>query len=103
MEIVAEGKGSEVRLVAAYDDDPDAFYPAEATFEDAMRDLSRIVEQLERGELPLEQSIALFEQGIKLAQSSQQKIDSAQQRIDELLSVDAEGKPKTKPFPTDHE
>ena len=74
---------------------------AEPTFEDAMRDLSRIVEQLERGELPLEQSIALFEQGIKLAQSSQKQIDSAQKRIDELLSVDADGKAKTKPFPID--
>jgi exodeoxyribonuclease VII small subunit len=73
---------------------------AEPTFEEAMRDLSRIVEQLERGELPLEQSIALFEQGIKLAQSSQKQIDLAQKRIDELLSIDADGKPQTRPFQT---
>ncbi len=73
----------------------------EPSFEDAMRELTRIVEHLERGDLPLEQSIALFEQGIKLAQSSQKQIDLAQKRIDELLSVDADGKAKTKPFRTD--
>ncbi len=66
-----------------------------------MNELTRIVLHLERGDLPLEQSIALFEQGIKLAQSSQSQIDLAQKRIDELLSVNSDGKPKTKPFRTD--
>jgi len=34
MEVVADGKAFDVRLVTVYDDDPDAFYPAEATLDD---------------------------------------------------------------------
>jgi exodeoxyribonuclease VII small subunit len=69
-------------------------------FEDAIRRLGQIVEQLERGDLPLEESLALFEEGIKLARVSQHRLDKAEKRIEELLSVDEEGKAVTRPFET---
>jgi exodeoxyribonuclease VII small subunit len=63
------------------------------TFENAIQRLGEIVESLEQGEQPLEESIALFEEGMTLAKSSQQILDRAERRIEELLGVDAQGKP----------
>jgi exodeoxyribonuclease VII small subunit len=68
------------------------------SFEQAMERLTSIVTQLERGELPLEDSLRLFEEGVKLSRMAQERLDSAQQRIERLLSVDAQGRPKTAPF-----
>jgi exodeoxyribonuclease VII small subunit len=72
--------------------------PVEVPFEDAIRRLGHIVEQLERGDLPLEVSLRLFEEGIGLARVSQQRLDRAERRIEELLGVDADGQPVTRPF-----
>jgi exodeoxyribonuclease VII small subunit len=68
------------------------------SFEQAMEQLTKIVTQLEQGELPLEESLRLFEQGVKLSRMAQERLDAAQQRIERLLSVDAPGRPKTAPF-----
>lgn len=67
--------------------------PANMTFEQAISRLGTIVESLEEGEQPLEESIALFEEGMTLAKSSQEILDRAERRIEELLGVDAQGKP----------
>lgn len=72
--------------------------PAEPSFEDAVKRLSDIVQRLERGDLPLEESLALFEEGVGLSKTSQSKLDKAQRRVDELLGVDRDGKPATKSF-----
>ncbi len=82
---------------------PDATAAPPATaagpsFEDAIRRLGHIVEQLERGDLPLEQSLALFEEGMKLARLSQQRLDRAEKRIDELLGFDEKNEPVVRPF-----
>ncbi len=63
------------------------------TFEQAIARLGEIVDSLEEGEQPLEESIALFEEGMTLANSSQTILDRAERRIEELLGVDAQGKP----------
>jgi exodeoxyribonuclease VII small subunit len=73
---------------------------AELPFEDAIRRLGHIVEQLERGDLPLEASLRLFEEGVGLARVSQRRLDRAERRIEELLGVDADGEPVTRPFET---
>jgi exodeoxyribonuclease VII small subunit len=70
----------------------------EPSFEDAVKRLSDIVQRLERGDLPLEESLALFEEGVGLSKTSQTKLDNAQKRVDELLGVDRDGKPATKSF-----
>ena len=71
---------------------------ADLSFEDAIRRLGHIVEQLERGDLPLEASLRLFEEGVALARVSQRRLDRAERRIEELLGVDADGAPLTRPF-----
>lgn len=72
----------------------------EANFEQSMARLAKIVEQLEKGDLPLEESLKLFEEGVKLSRAAQARLDAAQQKVEKLLSVDAEGKAKTAPFET---
>jgi exodeoxyribonuclease VII small subunit len=81
---------------------PDPSPGAEApSFEVAIKRLTEIVQVLERGELPLEESLRLFEEGVKLSRVSQQKLDSAEKRVEQLLSVDDQGRPRTTPFATD--
>lgn len=72
--------------------------PTELSFEDAVKRLSEIVQRLERGDLPLEESLRLFEEGVALSRASQDKLDSAQKRVEELLGLDRDGKPRTTPF-----
>lgn len=64
-----------------------------ASFEEAMRRLTHIVEDLEGGELSLEESLARFEEGVRLARDSQARLDAAEARVEELLRVDEGGQP----------
>lgn len=68
------------------------------SFEDAIKRLSEIVQALERGDLPLEESLRLFEEGVRLSRASQEKLDAAQRRVEELLGFDRDGRPRTAPF-----
>jgi exodeoxyribonuclease VII small subunit len=99
---VGNGGGSGDPIDRSFDQngDPAAQGSAvvEVSFEDAIRRLGHIVEQLERGDLPLEVSLRLFEEGIGLARVSQRRLDRAERRIEELLGVDADGQPVTRPF-----
>ena len=70
-------------------------------FEAAIRRLTEIVQTLERGDLPLEESLRLFEEGVKLSRVSQARLDAAERRVEQLLSVDERGQPRTAPFATD--
>ncbi|MGF2075739.1 exodeoxyribonuclease VII small subunit, partial [Enterococcus casseliflavus] len=56
-----------------------------ASFEESIRRLGEIVQLLERGDIPLEESLRLFEEGVKLARASQGRLDSAQRKVEELL------------------
>jgi exodeoxyribonuclease VII small subunit len=67
-----------------------------ATFEESTRRLAEIVEALEAGELPLEQSLLLFEEGVKLARLAHAKIEQAERKVEELLGYDTDGRPVTK-------
>jgi len=66
------------------------------SFEQDVRELGAIVEQLEGGELPLEESLALFERGVTLARRAQAQLDAAEQRVEQLLGVDEAGRPITR-------
>jgi exodeoxyribonuclease VII small subunit len=95
------GAGSHDRIEASFDgSDHQAVLGStvELSFEDAIRRLGHIVEQLERGDLPLEASLRLFEEGVGLARVSQGRLDRAERRIEELLGVDSDGQPVTRPF-----
>ena len=84
---------------------PEPESPSQATegvsFEAAIKRLSEIVQTLERGELPLEESLRLFEEGVKLSRVSQQRLDAAEKRVEQLLAVDEQGRARTAPFATD--
>jgi len=76
--------------------------PAEGpSFEVAIKRLNEIVQALERGDMPLEESLRLFEEGVKLSRVSQERLDAAEKRVEELLAVDDQGRARTAPFATD--
>jgi exodeoxyribonuclease VII small subunit len=54
-------------------------------FETSLKELEKIVEQLEAGDLPLERSLELFEQGVKLSRDCQLRLDEAERRVEVLL------------------
>lgn len=54
------------------------------TFEQALAELTRLVERLESGKLPLEESIAAFEAGVKLSRRCEELLDKAEQRLQVL-------------------
>jgi len=56
----------------------------ELSFEQALTGLSELVEKLESGELPLEESVAAFEEGVKLSRRCEALLDSADQRLQVL-------------------
>ena len=69
-------------------------------FEQAMARLEQIVSLLERGEAPLEDSLALFEEGTGLMKQCSALLDRAEQKVS-LLKVGAEGQPEEVPFDTE--
>jgi exodeoxyribonuclease VII small subunit len=71
--------------------------PSERDFEASLRQLEQIVEQLEAGDLPLEQSLALFEQGVQLSRDCQKRLDEAERRV-EILLKDESGSYTPSPF-----
>ena len=71
------------------------------SFEVAIKRLNEIVQALERGDMPLEDSLRLFEEGVKLSRVSQERLDAAEKRVEELLAVDEQGRARTAPFATD--
>jgi exodeoxyribonuclease VII small subunit len=73
--------------------------PEAETFEASTERLARIVEELERGDLPLEQSLALFEEGVGLARRAQAHLDRAERRVEELLGFDPQNRPVTREVP----
>jgi len=66
-------------------------------FEDSLARLEKIVEALEGGSLPLEESLRVFEEGIALARHCARYLDEAERRI-EILTKDEAGATVTKPF-----
>jgi exodeoxyribonuclease VII small subunit len=57
-----------------------------ADFERRLTDLEAVVERLEQGDLPLEESVRLFEEGMKLSESCKQELEAAEGRIQVLMS-----------------
>jgi exodeoxyribonuclease VII small subunit len=55
------------------------------SFDDTLRQLHTIVEQLEGGELSLEDSLQAFERGVTLSRRGQAILDAAERRVELLL------------------
>ncbi len=56
------------------------------SFESAMSQLEEIVQQLERGSLPLDQSIKMFKKGIELSQYCQKELDQAEEMVTKVMT-----------------
>ncbi|GLT15581.1 exodeoxyribonuclease VII small subunit [Vibrio algivorus] len=64
--------------------------PENMSFEESLTELDALVNQLENGDLDLEDALKKFERGIALARSSQTKLTEAEQRVEILLKDDDE-------------
>lgn len=64
-------------------------------FEEAMAELEKIVENLEQGELSLEEALKRFEEGIKLSRFCAKRLDEVEKKVEILLTEEGD---KTKPF-----
>jgi exodeoxyribonuclease VII small subunit len=67
------------------------------TFETQLASLEKVVRDLERGDLPLEESLKLFEEGVRLSRECQERLNQAERRIEVLLR-DGEGRPVLSAF-----
>ena len=77
---------------------PDEPNAAELSFEEALKELERIVGRLESGDASLQEAIDLYARGDELRRQCAARLDAAQARI-EAIRLDAEGRPSgTQPF-----
>lgn len=63
---------------------------SEMTFEQAMSELETIVTELERGDVPLEDSISLYEKGAELKKRCETKLKEAEQKV-AAITLDEDG------------
>ena len=57
----------------------------EPNFEISMKRLGEIVEKLEAGDMPLDESLKLYEEGVRTSQACMKRLEQAQQRIEVLM------------------
>jgi exodeoxyribonuclease VII small subunit len=62
----------------------------EISFEQAMEELEQIVDQLEAGEVPLEEAIQLFQNGMKLSKTCHQKLTYVEQQVSLIIEEEGE-------------
>ncbi len=65
-------------------------------FEECLQRLEKIVNELEQGEVPLEQALKLFEEGIQLSNSCRKALEEAEGKVEILLRQN--GKLQAEPF-----
>ncbi len=76
------------------------------SFEKAFERLEQILETMNSGRLPLEESLKLFEEAEKLIQTCNARLSAAEAKIEQLIknkgevALDADQRPKTEPFRT---
>ena len=67
------------------------------TFEESFNELSALVERLQQGDRPLEETIALFEQGMRLSFECERFLDEASRRVEVLVERE-DGRLEAEPF-----
>ena len=67
------------------------------SFEESLTRLEEIVAQLERGDLPLEDSVRLFEEGTRLSELCRKQLEEAEGKV-EMLVKQRDGAMKREPF-----
>jgi exodeoxyribonuclease VII small subunit len=74
---------------------------AKQTFEEAMKQLEQIVQELESGDLSLEKAILKYEEGVRLSRFCSEKLDETEKRI--TILQNQEGNVLEKPFMQENE
>jgi exodeoxyribonuclease VII small subunit len=70
---------------------------AEIKFEDGLKRLEKIVDDLEAGNIPLEEALEKYEEGIKLSKLCAKRLEAAKKKVEILLKSD-DGSVELKPF-----
>ena len=70
---------------------------AEMKFEDGLKRLEKIVEELESGNLSLDDSLEKYEEGIKLSKACTKRLEVARKKVEILLKSE-DGSVELKPF-----
>ena len=70
---------------------------AEIKFEEALKKLEKIVEDLEKGDLSLDEALKKYQEGIELSRLCSQRLENAKKRID-LLVKNKKGEFELKPM-----
>ena len=73
---------------------------AKMSFEDALDQLQSIVDRLEKGEIPLEESIDLYQRGAALKKHCEGKLRDAQLKVDKIV-LGPDGAQGVEPFDAD--
>lgn len=73
---------------------------AAVKFEQAMARLEAIVGELEKGDLPLDESLKIFEEGIRLSKNCLKVLEDAERKV-EVLVQDTNGKKQLRAFSLD--
>ncbi|MFZ1050414.1 MAG: exodeoxyribonuclease VII small subunit [Candidatus Sulfotelmatobacter sp.] len=67
-----------------------------AKFEECLQRLEKIVQELEKGDVPLEKSLTLFEEGMNLSSACRKELEQAEGKVEILLKKN--GKLQSEPF-----
>jgi exodeoxyribonuclease VII small subunit len=67
-----------------------------AKFEECLQRLEKIVQELEKGDVPLETSLTLFEEGMHLSSTCRKELEQAEGKVEILLKKN--GKLQAEPF-----
>ena len=73
---------------------------ASIKFEEALSRLETIVAELEKGDLPLNDSLKIFEEGVKLSKTCLKMLDEAEKKV-EILVQEKDGKKRLEAFSVD--
>ena len=65
---------------------------AEMSFEDSMRELEKVVSDLERGDVALEDSIKLYQRGAELKKHCEEKLKAAEEKVAQI-TLGEDGQP----------
>jgi exodeoxyribonuclease VII small subunit len=66
-----------------------------AKFEDCLQRLEKIVQELEKGDVPLEQSLKLFEEGMQVSSSCRKELEQAEGKVEILLKHNGKLQPES--------
>ncbi|MBP7275248.1 MAG: exodeoxyribonuclease VII small subunit [Kiritimatiellae bacterium] len=73
----------------------------EPAFEQDLERLEELVNEMETGQLPLEQLMKQFEEGMTLVRRCGKRLAEVERKVERLLNQTSEGEPQTEPFEPD--